>query len=68
MLRIFSDQVSGVELFLLPSAMPVDHSLLFTVGAWPPHDGVRTPRRLNLTRDPRGTAALCLRTLNYIAS
>jgi hypothetical protein len=68
MLRILSDQVSGVKLLLLPSATSVDHSLLFAVGAWPPHDGVRTPRRLNLSRDPLGTAALWLRTLNYIAS
>jgi hypothetical protein len=46
----------------------VGHSLLFAVGAWPPHDGVRRARRLNLTRDLRGVAALRLRTLNEIAS
>jgi hypothetical protein len=33
------------------TSIPVDHSLLFAVGAWPPHDGVRRARRLNLSRD-----------------
>ena len=46
----------------------MDHSLLFAVGAWPPHDGVRRARRLNLSRDLRGVAALRFRTLNEIAS
>jgi transposase len=48
----------------------VGHSLLFAVGAWPPHDGVRRARRLNLFRDLfrdlRGIAALRLQTLNEI--
>src|SRR4051812_13698957 len=43
--------VVGVKLFLVPQAIPVGHSLLFAVGAWPPHDGVRRARRLNLSRD-----------------
>src|SRR4051812_23494245 len=43
--------VVGVKLFLVPQAIPVGHSLLFAVGAWPPHDGVRRVRRLNLSRD-----------------
>jgi len=46
----------------------VGHSLLFAVGARPPHDGVRRVRRLNLSRDLRGIASLRLRTLNEIAS
>jgi hypothetical protein len=46
----------------------VDHSLLFAVGAWPPHDGVRRARRLNLSRDLRGIATLRFRTLNEITS
>jgi len=60
--------VVRVKLFLLPQAIPVGHSLLFAVGAWPPHDGVRRTRRLNLSRDLRGIAALRLRTLSEIAS
>jgi hypothetical protein len=43
--------VGGVKLFLMPAALPAGHSLLFAVGAWPPHDGVRRARRLNLSRD-----------------
>jgi hypothetical protein len=60
----------GVKLFLFlaPQAIPVGHTLLFAVGAWPPHDGVRRARRLNLSRDLQGIAALRLRTLNEIAS
>jgi hypothetical protein len=30
---------------------PVGHSLFFAIGAWPPHDGVRRTRCLNLSRD-----------------
>jgi hypothetical protein len=41
---------------------PMDHSLLFAVGAWPPHDGVRRTRRPNLSRDLRGSATLRFRT------
>lgn len=46
----------------------MSHLLLFAVGAWPPHDGVRRARRLNLSRDLRGIAALRLQTLNEITS
>jgi hypothetical protein len=60
--------VVGVKLFLSPQAIPVGHSLLFAVGAWPPHDGVRRARRLNLSRDLRGITALRLQTLSEIAS
>ena len=60
--------VVGVKLFLSLQAFPVGHSLLFAVGAWPPHNGVRRARRLNLSRDLRGIAALRLRTLNEITS
>src|ERR1700750_2148231 len=60
--------VSGVKLFLVPSAIPAGYSLLFAVGAGPPHDGVRRARRLNLSRDLRGIAALRLRTLSEIVS
>ena len=67
-LSVLSDWGVWVKLFLVPSAIPVGHSLLFAVGAWPPHDGVRRARRLNLSRDLRGIAALRLRTLNEIAS
>ena len=55
-------------MFRVPDVAPVDHSLLFAVGAWPPHDGVRRARRLNLSRDLRGIATLRVRTLNEIAS
>ena len=34
--------------------VPVDHSLLFAVGALPPHDGVGKVRRLNLFHDLEG--------------
>ena len=60
--------VSGVKLFLLPSAVPIGHSLLFAVGARPPHDGVRKTRRLNVSRDLRGIAAYRLWILSEIAS
>src|ERR1700733_12428699 len=62
--------VAGVKLFLflLPDVAPVDHSLLFAVGAWPPHDGVRRTRRLNLSRDLRGITTLRFRTLSEITS
>jgi hypothetical protein len=60
--------VVGVKLFLSPFAIPVSHSLLFAVGAWPPHDGVRRARRPNLSRDLSGIAALRLWTLSEIAS
>ena len=60
--------VSGVKLFLVPSAIPAGYSLLFAVGAWPPHDGVRRARRLNLSRGLRGIAALRLWTLSEITS
>src|SRR5436305_14710377 len=33
---------------------PAGHSLLFAVGAGPPHDGVRKARRLNLSHDLAG--------------
>ena len=59
-LRVFSDWVVEVKLLLSPQAVPAGHSLLFAVGAWPPHDGVRKARRLNLSRDLRGIAALRL--------
>src|SRR3569833_731920 len=39
-------------------AIPVSHSLLFAVGAWPPHDGVRRARRLNQSRALWGIAAI----------
>ena len=68
LLRVFSDWVVEVKLLLSPQAVLVGHSLLFAVGAWPPHDGVRKARRLNLSRDLRGIAALRLRTLNEITS
>lgn len=42
------------------------HSLLFAVGAWPPHDGVRRARRLNLFHD-LGVCARWFWTLNEIA-
>ena len=40
-----------VKLLLLSGRMgaPAGHSLLFAVGAGPPHDGVRKARRLNLS-------------------
>lgn len=44
-------------------AIPVGHSLLFAIGAWPPQDGVRRARSPDLSRDLRGIAALRLRTL-----
>jgi len=42
-----------VKLLLLSGRMgaPAGHSLLFAVGAEPPHDGVRRARRLNLLND-----------------
>ena len=48
-------------------AIPVGHSLLFAVGAWPPHDGVRRARCLNLSRDLEADA-IRFRTLNEITS
>jgi hypothetical protein len=39
------------ELFRVPLVAPVGHSLLFAVSAWPPQDGVRRTRCLNLSRD-----------------
>jgi len=47
----FLMQVAGGKLFLIPHVAPVGHSLLFAVGAWPPQDGVRRTRCLNLSRD-----------------
>ena len=35
---------------------PAGHSLLFAVGAGPPHDGVRRARRLNLSHDFAGVS------------
>src|ERR1700738_87901 len=67
-LRVFSDWDCRGQADPRSSVAPVGHWLLFAVGAWPPHDGVRRARRLNLTRDLRGVAALRLRTLNEIAS
>ncbi len=53
--------VVGVKLLLSPHALPAGHSLFFAVGAGPPHDGVRKAKRLNLSRDLRGIAALAAR-------
>src|SRR3954469_23319097 len=61
-------EVAGGKLLPVPHVAPVGHSLLFAVGAWPPHDGVRRARRLNLSRDLRGIAALRLWTLSEITS
>lgn len=47
----FLMEVAGGKLFLVPHVAPVGHSLLFAVGAWPPQDGVRRTRCLNLSRD-----------------
>ena len=44
-------EVAGGKRFLVPHVAPVGHSLLFAVGAWPPQDGVRRTRCLNLSRD-----------------
>ena len=41
--------------FLVVLVASVGHSLLFAVGARPPHDGVRRARRLNLFRDLAGS-------------
>jgi hypothetical protein len=60
--------VSGVKLFLVPSAIPAGYSLLFAVGARPPQDGVRRARRPNLSCDLRCIAALRLWTLSEITS
>src|ERR1700691_3391618 len=60
--------VTRVKPILVPHVAPVGHSLLFAVGAWPPHDGIRRARRLNLTRDLRGIAALRFQTRNEITS
>src|SRR4051794_40125073 len=51
----FSSPVE-VKLLLLSGRMgaPAGHSLLFAVGAGPPHDGVRKARRLNLSHDLAG--------------
>jgi hypothetical protein len=50
--------VVEVKLFLIGFVVafvaPVGHSLLFAVGARPPHDGVRRARRLNLFHDLAG--------------
>src|SRR5215212_809655 len=52
-LGAFSDWVWEVKLLLVcpcPDCVaPAGHSLLFAVGAGPPHDGVRRARRLNLS-------------------
>jgi hypothetical protein len=37
--------VIRVKPLLSPEALPMGHSLLFAVGARPPHDGVRRARR-----------------------
>jgi hypothetical protein len=58
LLRVLSDWGFGSQAVPLFHVAPVGHSLLFAVGAWPPHDGVRRARRLNLSRDLRGIAAL----------
>jgi len=52
----------------LPDVVPVDHSLLFAVGARPPHVGFMRARCLNLSRDLRGITTLRFRTLNEITS
>src|SRR4051812_48299434 len=51
----FSSPVE-VKLLLFSGRMgaPAGHSLLFAVGAGPPHDGVRKARRLNLSHDLAG--------------
>ena len=59
---------SSYSSFFLPDVAPVDHSLLFAVGARPPHDGVRRARCLNLSRDLRGITTLRFRTLNEFTS
>lgn len=41
-------------------------TLLFAVGAWPPHDGVRKARRLNLFHDLVDLSADGFETLNEI--
>jgi hypothetical protein len=46
----------------------VGHSLLFAVGAGPPHDGVRRTRRLNLLSDLAGIGTCRLEPVNEIAS
>ena len=61
-------EVKLLLLFLSGYVAPVGHSLLFAVGAGPPHDGVRRARRLNLFRDLAGIAARRFWTLNEIAS
>ena len=66
-LEPFSDWGCQGQAVLLASTIPVGHSLLFAVGARPPQDGVRRARRLNLSHDLRGIAALGLRALNEFA-
>jgi hypothetical protein len=61
-----SDEGPGEKLFCVPHVAPAGHSLLFAVGAWPPHDGVRRTRCLNLSRDLEGIVASRFRTLNEI--
>ena len=41
-------------------------TLLFAVGAWPPHDGVRKARRLNLFHDLVDLSADGFETFNEI--
>ncbi len=60
--------VAGVELFLFSCRARRVTRFSSRLAHWPPHDGVGRARRLNLSRDLRGIAALRLRTLNEIAS
>lgn len=59
--------VMGIKLFLSPCVIPVDQTLLFAVGAWPPHDGVRRGG-VSICLATFGALTLRLRTLNEIAS
>src|ERR1700748_338509 len=63
--------VGGVKLNLSTCSLDwrlvrVGHTLLFAVGARPPHNGVRKARRLNLFRDFGDLAADEFQTLSEI--
>jgi hypothetical protein len=66
-----SSLIGAVEVKLLllsvPDISPSGSSLLFAVGAGPPHDGVRRARCLNLDHD-LASLARRLWTLNEVAS
>ena len=47
----FLKEGAGDKLLLVPNVTLLGHSLLFAVGAWPPQDGIRRTRCLNLSRD-----------------